>query len=162
MPMRAVVAGVIALLLVAGCSAPVTSAPTAAPAPSVTITVTVTAAPEANEGDRCDYRPGMINAVISSWDSVKASRGAVDHARKLASMSKDIASTQGMDAAVWCVGAPELAFLARVVAEVSDWQSKGAELDDDSYEKVVDAGNRWLDAMGNTEYRFTLEPGDAG
>jgi len=158
--MRAVVAGVIALLLVAGCTAPATSATTAAP--NATVTVTVTATPEPNEEDRCDYRPGMINAVIGSWDSVKASRGAADRVKKLASMSKDIAVTQTMDGAVWCVGAPELAFLARVVAQVSDWESEGAELDDDSYELIVDAGNRWLDAMGNTEYRFTMEPGDAG
>lgn len=148
-------------LLVSGCTA-APAATTTPPQPQAT--VTVTAAPSPTPARVCEYglsNDASVALIISSWDLVKASRDASDHSRMLKSMTKMIKSAQSYESE-GCIGSAELAVLASAVPLVQSYVNAMGSAEDQDYEMIMAAGNDWLDAIGNTTYRFSMKPDDFG
>lgn len=172
-PLRSLaVAALAAATLLTGCAG---AAPTAVPASTAPATPATPAAPSTEGvtsspselaatctyGDQEEVR---LFLVLSSWDLVKATYGTKDHPEMVESLMDNIKLAQkdevgGQD----CAGHLQLLALAATVASLNldvvgdpDYQAPYS-----SYQEVVTIGNRWFDAIGYAEHRFSTKGGDA-
>lgn len=139
----------VAVALAAGCSQvpPGSEAASASGTPTATVTVTASPTPSetAEQIDTCDVStpPGL---VVSTWELVKASKGAPDHVEMVESFFDSASDLSEDYEDAGCKGgaagsAAMLAYEASLLnATVRVSNPAGARY----YESVADAGSDWL------------------